>query len=436
MDIFRIQGGRRLEGCVPVEGSKNACLPILAATISLNGTAVIERVPWLNDVQTMSELLKSIGVRVQRSAASQLTIDPSSAANPVAPYELVRKMRAGVCVLGPLLSRFGYACVSLPGGCNIGHRPIDLHLKGLGALGADIRIQQGYVIAECKRLSGADINLGGPFGSTVTGTCNVMVAAATARGQTIIRCAAMEPEVCDVGRFLIAAGAKIDGLGTPVIEIQGVEQLGHVHHSVITDRIEAGTLAIAIAMTHGKAEILNAPIADMTSTLSALREMNVIAEVKRPVAATDRQSDIGGEILEIDGTADHRSGDLVAQPYPGLPTDMQAQFMAMMCVTPGVSVVTDRVFPDRFIHAAELVRMGADIKVNNGSAVIRGVRTLSGACVMASDLRASAALVLAALAAEGESEIHRVYHLDRGYFEFEKKLNLLGGRVVREHAEE
>lgn len=421
MDMFRIIGGHRLCGTVQVEGSKNACLPILAATLALKGEAVIGRVPRLQDVSTMTQLLKSIGAQVTSSSATELTIDPSTAANPVATYDLVRRMRAGVCVLGPLLARFGYACVSLPGGCNIGHRPIDLHLKGLAALGADIRLQQGYVIAEAKHLHGAEIDLGGPQGSTVTGTINVMVAAATAKGHTVIRRAAMEPEVCDAGQFLISAGASIEGLGTPTIEVRGVDDLGHVRHQVITDRIEAGTLAIAAAITGGRIELADAPVTDMTSTLRALQEMGIHVE-----RLTDHQ-------LVIEGNKCRRPAELVAEPYPGLPTDMQAQFMALMSLTPGLSVMTDRVFPDRFIHAAELVRMGADVRVNQGTAFIQGVEALSGASVMASDLRASAALVLAALAARGETEVRRVYHLDRGYAAFEAKLRALGAHVERVH---
>ncbi len=396
-------------------------LPILGATLALKGEAVIGRVPRLHDVSTMTQLLKSIGAQVTATSATELTIDPSTAANPVATYDLVRRMRAGVCVLGPLLARFGYACVSLPGGCNIGHRPIDLHLKGLAALGADIRLQQGYVIAEAKHLHGAEIDLGGPQGSTVTGTINVMVAAATAKGHTVIRRAAMEPEVCDAGQFLISAGASIEGLGTPTIEVRGVDDLGNVRHQVITDRIEAGTLAIAAAITGGRIELTDAPVTDMTSTLRALQDMGVHFQ-----RLSDRQ-------LVIEGNERRRATELVAEPYPGLPTDMQAQFMALMSITPGLSVMTDRVFPDRFIHAAELVRMGADVRVNQGTAFIQGVEALSGASVMASDLRASAALVLAALAARGESEVRRVYHLDRGYAAFEAKLRALGAHVERVH---
>ena len=418
MDMFCIEGGHTLRGTVCVDGSKNASLPIIAAALAVTGNVTLEHVPQLRDVSTMFQLLQSIGATVELERDGTIRIDSRDVRSSVAPYELVRQMRASVCVLGPLLARFGAARVSLPGGCNIGHRPIDLHLRGLAELGADIRLEAGYIIAEGSRLRGADVDLCGPQGPTVTGTCNLMVAAALAKGRTIIRSAAREPEVQDFARFLNAAGARISGVGSSVVEIDGVEQLHEVHHTVIPDRIEAATLALAAAITHGDVTITNAPTTHMTYVLNTLNLIGV------PVEATH-------DTLHICASSVQRPTRLTAEPYPGLPTDCQAQFMALLSTISGESLITDSVFPERFMHAAELVRMGADIRIQGNSAVIRGVPHLSAAPVMASDLRASAALVLAALAAQGRSEIRRVYHLDRGYHAFEVKLNQLGARIQR-----
>jgi UDP-N-acetylglucosamine 1-carboxyvinyltransferase len=420
MDMFCIEGGLPLRGSIRVDGSKNAALPILAATLAVTGRVQLGQIPRLQDVVTMTRLLQSMGASVGREPDGWLLVDTSAVHTTVAPYELVRQMRASVCVLGPLLSRFGKAKVSLPGGCNIGHRPIDIHLRGLAALGSDIRIEGGYVIAEASELRGADIDLSGVNGPTVTGTCNVLVAATRARGQTIIRNAACEPEVEDLGRFLCACGAIIEGLGTSTIEVTGVESLSAVPYSVIPDRIEAATFAIAAAMTGGDVTIQNAPVEHMTAVLQILARIGVQMEV-----AAD------GCSLRVLGGGLYRPVDFVTEPYPGLPTDTQAQLMALLSLVPGESRITDHIFPERFMHAAELVRMGADITVRGSSAIVRGVANLSAAPVMASDLRASAALVLAALAAEGVSEIRRVYHLRRGYREFEVKLNSLGARIRR-----
>jgi UDP-N-acetylglucosamine 1-carboxyvinyltransferase len=417
MEKLIVQGECPLRGDIYVDGAKNAALPIMAASILLNGEVRIDRVPDLVDVQTMSLLLQSLGAAVQHTS-NKVQIDARSITLHHADYELVRRMRASVCVLGPLLARFGRASVSLPGGCNIGHRPIDLHLKGLAALGADLRIERGYVIAETTQLQGADVFLGGPSGSTVTGTCNVMTAACLAKGRTVIRAAACEPEVADLGRFLNAAGAEIRGLGTSTIEIDGVDELTSVSHTIVPDRIEAATFAIAAAATRGSISIHDVQPAHMTSVLDALRAVGVTIKV------TTNQIDIS--------TAGALNGiELAALPFPGIPTDTQAQFMAMLATVPGVSVVTDRVFPDRFMHASELVRMGAKIRREGASVVIDGGSQLTGASVMASDLRASAALVIAALAADGESQIHRIYHLDRGYAQLDQKLNRLGANVLR-----
>jgi UDP-N-acetylglucosamine 1-carboxyvinyltransferase len=337
----------------------------------------------------------------------------------VAAYDLVRRMRAGVCVLGPLLARRGQASVSLPGGCNIGDRPIDLHLKGLRALGAEIRVEKGYVMAQAKRLRAANIFLGGPFGSTVTGTANVMAAATLADGTTTIEAAACEPEVVDLGRFLNAMGAKIKGLGTPFLTIEGVEKLTGTTHTVIPDRIEAATLMMAAAITGGEVELENIQPRHLTAVLEKLREIGV--EVQPTSQGTMRVRRVGPL----------KPADLVAQPYPGIPTDVQAQLMALLTRAEGLSIVTDKVFPDRFLHAPELVRLGAVIRREGSSAILTGIPKLSGACVMASDLRASAALVIAALAAEGETVIRRIYHLDRGYERLDVKLNHLGARIKR-----
>ena len=418
MDMFCVEGGHSLRGTVSVDGSKNASLPIMAATLAIDGEVILEQVPQLQDVATMQQLLQSIGAAVEQHTDGTICVDARDVRSSAAPYELVRQMRASVCVLGPLLARFGTARVSLPGGCNIGHRPIDLHLRGLAALGADIRLEAGYIVAEGSKLRGADIDLCGPHGPTVTGTCNILIAATLAKGRTIIRAAAKEPEVEDFARFLNAAGAKIFGAGTSIVEIDGVAQLHDVRHTVIPDRIEATTLALAAAITHGDVTILNAPTTHMTYVLNALNLIGI------PIEATH-------DTLRIRAASIQRPARLTAEPYPGLPTDCQAQFMALLSTIAGKSLITDTVFPERFMHAAELVRMGADIRIQGNSAIIHGVTRLSAAPVMASDLRASAALVLAALAAEGRSEIRRVYHLDRGYHAFEQKLNQLGAKIQR-----
>lgn len=418
MDMFVIRGGRPLVGVVPVSGAKNAALPIMSAALAVDGECVLHNVPDLADVRTLCELLQSLGLSTARRADGALVLAPRHDEACLAHYELVRRMRAGVCVLGPLLGRRGRACVSLPGGCNIGHRPIDLHLKGLRALGAEIRIERGYVIAEAPRLRGADIYLGGPCGSTVTGTCNVLSAAVFAEGTTVIEAAACEPEVVDLGRFLIAAGARIEGLGTPTLRIQGVRELNGCEHTVIPDRIEAATLAMAAAITRGIVQIDRCEPAHMTAVLEKLREIGVHIRT-------------AGGSLHIDGRGPLASTDCVALPHPAFPTDVQAQLTALLATAHGISLVTDKVFPDRFMHVSELARLGAAIRREGSTAIIHGHSPLSGAAVMASDLRASAALVLAALAAQGPSIVRRIYHLDRGYERLEEKLRLLGADVQR-----
>lgn len=420
MDMFVVRGGTPLSGSVTVSGSKNSALPILAATLAVDGPTILRGVPDLMDVRTLTSLLRGLGSRVERDAAGSLVLEVRDKQPCLAEYELVRRMRASVCVLGPLLGRRGRACVSLPGGCNIGHRPIDLHLKGLRALGADIRIERGYVIAEARRLRGARIYLGGPFGSTVTGTCNVMCAAAFAEGTTTIEAAACEPEVVDLGRFLISAGARIEGLGTPHVRIEGGAPLRGCEHTVIPDRIEAATQMIAAAITRGNIDIQGAEPSHLTAVIETLRGIGVQID-----------ADEAGRRLRVDGRSELRPADCNALPYPAIPTDVQAQFSALLTQAGGISVVSDKVFPDRFMHLSELARMGAVIRREGSSAIVAGPTPLSGASVMASDLRASAALVLAALAAQGPSVVRRIYHLDRGYEQFENKLRALGADVRR-----
>lgn len=418
MDMLVVHGGRLLEGRVCVDGAKNAALPIMAACLAIPRPVRLNNVPDLVDVRTMRSLLDSLGAEVLDNGSNQITIDSKTANGCVADYELVRQMRASICVLGPLLARFGHARVSLPGGCNIGHRPVDLHLKGLAALGADLRVENGYIIAECAKLQGNEVCMKGQFGSTVTGTCNVMVAASLAKGRTVIRSAAREPEVVDLGRFLNAAGASIQGLGTSNIEIWGVEQLTEATHSIVPDRIEAATLAIAAAVTRGSIVIPNAPVEDMSAVIDILQKIGVSVNTT-------------ADGLFVDGTQPMMPVDFNAEPFPGIPTDCQAQLMALLCTVEGTSSITDTIFPDRFMHAAELMRMGARITRCHGQATIEGGQLLSAANVMASDLRASAALIIAALAADGVSCIRRIYHLDRGYAKLEDKLSAIGAEIKR-----
>jgi UDP-N-acetylglucosamine 1-carboxyvinyltransferase len=418
MDMFVIEGGVPLAGTVAVSGAKNSALPLMAAALAAQGKTVLRGVPRLVDVDTLSLLLQTLGMQVRRDAEDALTLEVVDEQPHIADYELVRRMRAGFCVLGPLLARRGRACVSLPGGCNIGDRPIELHLKGLRALGAEIAIERGYVVATAKRLCGAHVDLRGPLGSTVTGTCNVMIAAALADGESTIESAACEPEVVDLGKLLNAMGARISGLGTSVLRVEGVRQLAATQHTVIPDRIEAATLMIAAAISRGHVTLTGVRTDQLTNVLDKLRQIGVSIQV-------------GQDTVEVRGDLPLRPVDCVALPYPGLPTDLQAQLTALLVTVPGVSVVTDKIFPDRFMHAPELVRMGARIRREGNSAVIDGVDRLSGACVMACDLRASAALVLAGLAASGTTVIRRIYHLDRGYERLESKLTRLGAKIVR-----
>ena len=425
MDMFVIEGGAPLRGTVRSGGAKNAALPIMAASLMADGPVTLNDVPDLVDVRTLARLLETLGVQSARNDDGALCLKVIDDVPVVADYELVRRMRASICVLGPLLARRKKAVVSLPGGCNIGDRPIELHLKGLRALGAEIRIEHGYVVAKAERLRGANIFLGGSFGSTVTGTCNVLAAAVLAEGITTIESAACEPEVADLGHFLNAMGARIDGLGTPFLTIEGVDSLSGTRHTVIPDRIEAATFLIAAAMTRGEVTVENVCPAHLSVVIEKLREVGVPLDIRPESVDASRAS------VTVRACGSLKAMECSALPYPGLPTDVQAQFMALLSLCEGNSVVTDKVFPDRFLHVPELVRLGASIYREGPSAIISGVSQLRGACVMASDLRASAALVVAGLAAEGSSVIRRIYHLDRGYERLEERLIALGANVRR-----
>ncbi|MDF1701893.1 MAG: UDP-N-acetylglucosamine 1-carboxyvinyltransferase [Planctomycetota bacterium] len=420
MDQFVIEGGVPLRGTVQVSGAKNAALPILAATLLADGPCRLEGVPDLRDIRTMLRILEELGVEAGREEDGTITtrvVDPTRVR---APYELVKTMRASICVLGPLLGRRRRAEVSFPGGCVIGPRPVDLHLTGLEALGARIVVEAGYIGAEGADLhGGGELYLGGPFGPTVTGTANVLSAAVLAPGTTIIQCAACEPEIVDLARFLVAMGARIEGIGSPTLVIHGVERLKGTNWKVIPDRIEAGTLACAAAMTGGDVVIEGLDTTAMTAPLTVLERMGV---------GLERREDGS---LRVIGVGRPKPADVVTLPYPGFPTDLQAQFMALLCVADGNSFVTEKIYPERFIHVAELQRLGARIRKEGASAIVTGVPELTGAPVMASDLRASAALVVAGLAARGTTTVERVYHIDRGYERIEEKLRGLGARIER-----
>jgi UDP-N-acetylglucosamine 1-carboxyvinyltransferase len=418
LEKFVIEGGRPLKGTVKVSGSKNAALPILAATLLADGKCVLKGVPRLEDIKTMCQIISELGVSVERMPNGDMVTEVVYDKPCMASYDLVRKMRASVCVLGPLLGRRGRAKVSQPGGCVIGVRPIDLHLKGFSVLGAKIKTEHGYVVAHARRLRGASMFLGGTFGSTVTGTANVLMAATLAQGTTVIENAACEPEVQDLAEFLVKMGADISGIGTHKLVVKGVNRLHGAEHTVIPDRIEAGTYMIAAAITKGRLVIDNCRVDHLSAVIDKLKSVGV------KISAKGRSCRVW---------ADGRPGpaDITTLPYPGFPTDMQAQFMALQAVSNGISVVTERIYPDRFMHVAELLRMGADIRKEGPNAIIHGVARLSGAPVMASDLRASAALVLAGLAAEGRTELRRIYHIDRGYDRIEEKLNPAGARIRR-----
>jgi UDP-N-acetylglucosamine 1-carboxyvinyltransferase len=416
MESLLIKGGVPLHGEVTVSGSKNAVLPIMAAALLTDEPCVIRRVPNLSDVKFMAEILSLLGAEV-KFADGTLRVQAKKVKG-YADYEVVRKMRGSICIMGPLLGRLRQATVSLPGGCVIGARPINLHLKGFAALGAKITIESGYVQAKTKRLLGAEMFLGGRAGSTVLGTANVMMAATLAEGVTVIESAACEPEVVDLANFLIAMGANISGAGSPTITITGVEKLHGAEHEVIPDRIEAATYAMAAAATNGEVTILGARPDHLHAVIDKLTEAGVKVERR-------------GTTLIVRRTGRLKPVDITTLPYSGFPTDVQAQMMALMTLTPGISIITERIFESRFMHVSELARLGADIEIEGPSAIVKGGKPLSGAPVMASDLRASAALVIAGLAARGKTQVNRIYHLDRGYENIDGKLRKLGARIER-----
>ncbi len=420
MDRFVIEGGRPLRGELRLSGSKNAALPMLAAALLADGESVLHNVPALRDVESMIELLGSMGARLARSGTT-VTVDPSPLATAEAPYELVRKMRASIYVLGPLLARFGRARVSLPGGCAWGPRPVDLHIEGMRELGATIELDHGYIDARATSLKGKRIVLDVV---SVGASANLMMAASLAEGTTVIVNAAREPHISSLGSFLRAMGARVEGLGTDAITIEGVASLSPAEHTIRPDYIEAGTMTIAAAMTGGDLLLRDFPVADCQPTTALLGDAGVSIE------RVDGDEALGTVRVRRRGSLNAVS--VTTAPHPGFPTDMQAQLMAMLALGGGTSVITEAIYPDRFSHVPELRRMGARIELRGNVAVVEGVERLAGAPVMATDLRASAAMVLAGLVAEGETILRRVYHIDRGYEVIEKKLRSVGAEIRRE----
>ena len=418
MDKLVIEGGRRLSGEVAISGAKNAALPILCAALLSAEPLELGNVPDLNDIATMLRLLEQMGVKVER-AGDRVVLDASGLSNPVAPYDLVKTMRASILVLGPLVARCGEARVSLPGGCAIGARPVDQHIKGLQAMGAKVSVEHGYVHAQVDRLKGARL-----FTDmvTVTGTENLMMAACLAEGVTVIENAAREPEVVDLAQCLVAMGARISGAGTDVIRIEGVERLHGARHAIMPDRIETGTFLCAAAATGGEVRLTGTSTGYLDAVVDKLMDAGceIIGE-KTP----QRES------ILIRAPAKIKAVSIRTAPYPAFPTDMQAQFMAINCIAEGTAVMRETIFENRFMHAVELIRLGADIKIDGNTAFVTGVQRLEGATVMATDLRASASLIIAGLVAEGETHVERIYHLDRGYEHIENKLTALGARIQR-----
>ncbi len=416
MDKIVIEGGLPLRGTVKISGAKNAALPILAATLLSRGTHHLKNIPSLRDVNTIQKIMGRLGVSFE-SKGKELVVDTSNVVHHEAPYELVKTMRASILLLGPLVAGYGRAKISLPGGCAIGARPINLHLKALAQMGVDMYLDQGYVNARARRLRGADIFFDIP---TVTGTENIMMAAALAKGTTVLRNAAKEPEVQDLAIFLRKMGAQIEGDGTDTITIQGAEELRPADHDIIPDRIEAGTFLIASAMTRGDVRIENCRPEHMTALLEKVESAGAKIQISRGA-------------IHVMGPEKVQSVDIKTLPYPGFPTDLQAQFMAFMCIADGWSMIRETIFENRFIHVSELRRMGADIEINSNQALVRGKNKLLAAPVMATDLRASASLILAGLVAQGGlTQVHRIYHLDRGYERLEEKFRALGAKIWRE----
>ena len=418
LPYFEITGGNRLRGSVRINGAKNAALPIMAAAILCDGEVVLHDVPEVADVTSLAELLNKLGVDVQRRPDGSLRLLVRDEMNSHAEYDIVRKMRASICVLGPLLAKRHRAKVSMPGGCAIGDRPVNLHLRAMRQLGADVELVSGDIVAKAKRLRGTEMFLGGPFGSTVLGTANAMMAAVLAEGATVIEMAACEPEVVDLADFLNKCGASITGQGTPRIIVEGVKELKGCEYRVIPDRIEAGTFMVAAAITNGELKLENCRLDHL-------------------MAFVDRLSAIGVNIERTESTVTVSSSrrlepiELTTQPFPGFPTDLQAQVLALLCLADGNSIITEKIFPDRFLHVAELSRMGALLHKEGPTVIVQGIKRLVGAPVMASDIRASAALVLAGLCARGTTRINRIYHLERGYFQLDEKLRSVGAEIER-----
>ncbi len=416
---FRIQGGSRLRGRVRVSGAKNAALPIMAASLMCDGPVVLRDVPDVADVHSLSLLLTKLGVDVRRQDDGSLRLEVRDEMNCRAEYDIVRKMRASICVLGPLVAKRGNARVAMPGGCAIGDRPVDIHLRAIRNLGADVDLVGGDIVARAKRLRGCEMFLGGPFGSTVLGTANAMMAATLAEGTTVIEMAACEPEIVDLANFLNACGASITGQGTPRIVIEGVRELTGCEYTIIPDRIEAGTFMVAAAITNSEIQLENCRTDHLLAFIDRMQAVGV--RVEREAEGTVRVS--SPRRLE--------PVQVTTQPFPGFPTDLQAQIMALLSLADGNSIITEKVFPDRFLHVAELSRMGARLHKTGPTVIVEGVKRLIGAPVMASDLRASAALVLAGLAARGETIVNRIYHIDRGYERIDEKLRSLHADIER-----
>lgn len=417
MEKFVIEGGYKLDGEVKISGSKNASLPIIAASIMGEGKTILHNVPNLKDVQTMIKILNYMGAKT-KFENNTLEIDPSGIYQFTAPYEFVSTMRGSICLLGPLIAKYKRARFSMPGGCVIGPRPIDLHIKGLKKLGVEIENEEGYIVGKADKLKGSTIFLGGSFGSSVLATANIMCAATLAEGETIIEFAACEPEIVDLAKFLKNMGAKIYGEGSHLIRIEGVRSLKGVEYKIIPDRIEAGTYILAGYITKSRIKVNGVISQHLLSLFDKIEESGL-------------RISYGDNYVETIPSEKWKAVEITTLPYPGFPTDLQAQMMSFLTLAEGVSLITEKVFPERFIHVGELNRLGADITLDGSKAIIKGVNSLKGAKVMASDLRASAALVLAGIVAEGITEISRIYHLDRGYEKFEEKLTHIGAKIKR-----
>lgn len=418
MDVFRVEGGVPLEGTISISGSKNAALPIFAACLLTKEPVTLHNIPNLSDIRYMVEILAYLGAKIENPKPGTWVIHAETISH-IAPYDLVRKMRASVCLLGPLVGRLKKAEVSIPGGCVIGPRPIDLHLKGLRKLNCSVSVSEGYVHVDASEIRGSDIFLGGRNGSTVTGTANLIMASVLTPGTTRIESAACEPEIIDLCRMLVKMGAKIENIGGPELIITGVSSLSGTEHSVIADRIEAGTFIVAAAMTRGQVRLEGISYTLLGAFLDKIQEAEVPLEIS------------GDSITVLPVRGQLKPVDIITLPYPGFPTDLQAQMSALMSITEGISIITEKIYPNRFMHVPELQRMGANIAIEGPSAIIKGPSQFSGAPVMASDLRASAALILAGLAGTHTTWVQRIYHLDRGYESFEDKLSSLGAKIER-----